>query len=408
MTGFVRAARTRHPEAPWLWRADWAAGRIEDGSRATVIAAWFFACFWNLVSLPGAFLAVRQALDEQSYGRLFVLIFPAVGVGLLIWAIRATIRFRRFGISRFDLEAVPASPGGVLRGTVVVPAPLEVREGLRVTLTCLRRVRRGSGKNRSTSERVLWQEEQRVTAVRSRSATGMTTSVPVAFQLPSDVEPCDRSNPRDQVIWRLRVSADVPGVDYASAFDVPVFRGGEPDQGAVQPSTPTPPAEPFVQPATSRVRVTRNRRGTEIIFPAARNPGVSAGITVFVAVWLAAVWATVHFGAPLFFQAIFAAFGLLLVWAALSSWLGVSRVTVGDGTVTVAKGLLAPLRERRLAAAEVAEVRTRIGMQAGETPYYDLVLVRKNGRRVPAGRGIRDKREAEWLADTLREALNQR
>lgn len=44
-------------------------------------------------------------------------------------------------------------------------------------------------------------------------------------------------------------------------------------------------------------------------------------------------------------------------------------------------------------------------MQAGGTPYYDLVLAREDGRQVPAGRGIRDKREAEWLADTLREAL---
>jgi hypothetical protein len=287
---------------------------------------------------------------------------------------------------------------------VLVPALLDVREGLRVTLTCLRRVRRGSGKNRSTSERVLWQEEQRTAAVQSRTAQGMTTSVPIAFRLPRDVEPCDFSNPRDKVIWRLRVSAGVPGVDYASTFEVPVFRTGEPDTGAVHAP---PPAEPFVQPAASRVKVTRNRRGTEIVFPAARNPGVSAGLTAFVAIWLGAVWALVNFGAPLFFQAIFAAFGLLLVWAAASSWLGVSRVTVGDGSVTVAKGLLAPVRERRLAASDVAEVTTRIGMQAGETPYYDLVLVRKDGRRVPAGRAIRDKREAEWLADTLREALKR-
>jgi hypothetical protein len=63
------------------------------------------------------------------------------------------------------------------------------------------------------------------------------------------------------------------------------------------------------------------------------------------------------------------------------------------------------MREQRLDAGEIAEVTTRIGMQSGGTPFYDLVLVRKDGDEVPAGRGIRDKREAEWLADTVRRAL---
>jgi hypothetical protein len=151
--------------------------------------------------------------------------------------------------------------------------------------------------------------------------------------------------------------------------------------------------------------VSRTRRGTEIAFPAARNPGTSAALTLFLAIWLAAVWATVHFEAPRLLQVIFGVFGLLILWGVVASWLGVSQVTVGDGGVTVASGLLAPMRERRFSADEIAEVTTKIGMQAGNTPYYDLILVRKDGKQMPAGRAIRDKREAEWLAATMREAL---
>jgi hypothetical protein len=151
--------------------------------------------------------------------------------------------------------------------------------------------------------------------------------------------------------------------------------------------------------------VTRNRRGTEIVFPAARNPGAAGGLSAFLAIWLAAIWATVHFDAPLVFQLLFGFFGLFLLWATLHLWLGVTRVTVGDGTVVVSSGLLSPVRERRLPAPDVAEVVARIGMQAGNTPYYDVILIRKDGKQIPAGRGIRDKREAEWLAGTLREAL---
>lgn len=44
-------------------------------------------------------------------------------------------------------------------------------------------------------------------------------------------------------------------------------------------------------------------------------------------------------------------------------------------------------------------------MQAGGRPYYDLRLTRSNGREVATGRGIRDKREAEWLAARLKQAI---
>jgi hypothetical protein len=400
------AVRARHPEAPWMWRADWVAGKIEDGSHSTMIAAWAFAAFWNLISLPAAFFGVRQALREESYGVLLVLIFPAVGLGLLVWAIRAAIRFRRFGVSRLELSTVPAPVGRALRGTVVATGALNAHPGLRVTLTCVRRVTTGAGKSRSTNERVLWQEERHTQGRQTRSAEGMMTSIPVAFDLPGDAEPSDDTNSRNQVVWRLSVSADVPGVDYASTFEVPVFRTTESVEApSAEPAAAPALVEPFVQPATSRVRVTRNRRGTEIVFPAARNPGTSAALTCFVAMWLAVVWATVHFGAPMLLQIVFGAFGLVLLWATVASWLGVTQVTVGDGAVAVATGLLGPMRERRLTADEVAEVTTRIGMQSGNTPYYDLILVRKDGKRMSAGRGIRDKQEAEWLAATMREAL---
>ena len=377
---------------------------IVDGNRRTMVGAWVFATLWNLVSLPAGFFGVRDALQKGDHAALVALLFPLVGIGLLVWAVRATLRHRRFGISRLELATLPAAVGRELRGTVAVRGLLHGPEGIHATLTCLRRETRGSGKNRSTRETVLWQEEQRVRGEPSRTAEGMLTSIPVAFRIPADAEPADTTDPRNQVIWLLAVAASVPGVDYDAAFEVPVARAPASGEAELEPLAPEI-RRPYVPSGSSRIRVTLNRRGTEVLFPAARNAGASAGLTLFLAIWLAAVWAMVHFGAPAVFQAVFGGFGVLLVWVTVAAWLGVSRVTVGDGTVTVGRGLLAPMREERMAAPEVAEVVTRIGMQVGGTPYYDLVLVRKDGRKVPAGRAIRDKREAEWLADTLREAL---
>jgi hypothetical protein len=406
----AEARRARHPDAPWLWRPDWAAGTIEDGNRTAARFAWIFAGFWNLGSLPAGYFGLRAALQQGNHAGLIALVFPVAGVGLLIWAARISVRLRRFGVSRLALETRPAAVGGSRAGTGAAPRARMPADGFRVALSCIRRVTTGSGDSRSTREQVLWQEEQRVAGRPSRTARGMTTEVPVRIPIPPDALACDDSNARNVVLWRLEVSAQVPGVDYASTFEVPVFRTEESNRPRTESEVAAAralveQAERFEPGPDCRILVTRNRRGTEIVFPAARNRGAAVGLTVFLLLWLGATAATVLLGAPILFPVVFGLFAVLLLWAALDQWLSVSRVTTGDGAVSVASGLVTAGRERRLATSEVAEVTTRIGMQAGGTPYYDVILVRREGKRMVAGRNIRDKREAEWVAGLIREGV---
>ena len=395
------AREAQDPEAPWLWREDWAARRITDASAAEMGFAWAFAILWNLISVPGAVFGVRAALREGNRAALIALLFPAVGVGLLVWAVRATIRRRRYGTSVLELGTLPAVVGHALEGTLRTPAGLRPPEGFRVVLSCIRRVTSGSGRNRSTSERILWQEERRATA----SGAG----VPVAFAIPADASPSDPGRSDDRTLWRLEVSAEVPGVDYAAGFEVPVFRTAE----SALPRTETErtvaagtavPAD-YRQPTGSRIQVSQTRRGTEIYFPPARNPGMAVSLTVFTLIWAAAIWATIAFDAPLIFPIVFGGFGVLLVFLLIDQWMGVARVTADRGGVTIAKGWLVVGRERTLPAAEVADVTTKIGSQAGRTAYYDVTIVTTAGKRVTAGGGIPDKREAEWLAAAVQKAL---
>ncbi|HET6836782.1 MAG TPA: hypothetical protein VFH24_02000 [Gemmatimonadales bacterium] len=109
--------------------------------------------------------------------------------------------------------------------------------------------------------------------------------------------------------------------------------------------------------------------------------------------------------APVLFPIVFGAFTVLLGIGLLQQWLGVSRVLADTARVTVAQGYIVPGRERAIEAAHISDVTTKIGMQAGTTPYYDVVIVRRDGKRVIAGRSVRDKREAEWLVQTLKTAI---
>ena len=403
------ALEASHPDRPWLWRPDWASGRIIDSSRVTMFTAWLFAAFWNLVSFPTGFLGVRAAIQEGKPAALLALLFPLVGIGLVVWAVRATLRYRKYGVSRLELSTIPGVIGRTLTGMVRAPASMQPAEGFQVILSCVRRVRTRSGKNSSTSESILWQDERLVPGEPSRTAAAMETHIPVAFRLPADAEPCDDADSTNRVLWRLRLAATVPGVDYEAQFEVPVFRtsaSGQPLSAEEERITQDPLAgSNYEQPADSRIAVTSNRRGTEVLFPAARNPGAATSLTLFLLLWLGCIALQLYFRAPLIFPIVTGLFGLLIVIGVLDLWLTVSRVTVNAGTLTWASGYLVPGRERTLHASEVADVITSTGMQAGTTVYYDVMVVRKNGKKIKVGSSLRNKREADWLAGTIKKAL---
>jgi hypothetical protein len=409
----LAALKEKHPEQPWLWRHDWAAGRIDDSHRYTGWVAWIFAIMWNVVSIPIGLAGVQQALRDGKPMLFLVLLFPAIGVGLLVWAVRAALRRRRYGLSRFELTTIPGAIGRSLAGTVRLNGLVQPPQGFEATLSCVRRVTTRSGKNSSTSESILWQEVKRVEGTTSRDAAGLATRIPIAFRIPADALACDASDPRNQVVWRLTLSAEVPGVDYASAFEVPVFRTPNsdlpPTPEEVRAASESAQAiAQYRQPPDSKIRVTTNRRGTEIYFPAARNPGAAIGATVFAALWTGVVVGLTYAGAPLAFPIVFGAFDLLIIMGTLQLWFGVSRVTAGGGTLVVAQGYFYPARERSVSAADLTDITIGIGMQWGTRPYYDVMGVRTGGKRLVTGRGIRDKQEAEWLAFTLKAALGLR
>ena len=403
------ALQASHPESPWLWRADWASGHITDSSRSAMIGAWLFATLWNLIGFPTGFLSARAALEEGKPAALLGLLFPLVGVGLVVWAIQATLRHRRYGVSRLELATVPAVIGRSLIGMVRAPSRILAAQGFDVTLTCVRRVTHGGGKQRSTSESILWQDLKRVQGQPFRAPARMETHIPVAFRISGEAPSTEDSNAASRVVWRLQVSAEVPGVNYESRFDVPVFR----TPASEQPLSPeearlTQAADmaEYQQPADSRILVTATRRGTEILFPAARNLGAAVSLTVFLVLWLGGLGLQIYFGAPLIFPIVTALFATLLLIAVLDLWLQVSRVTVNDGVVSWTTGYVVPGREHTISASDVADVTAAIGMQAGSRVYYDIVLVRKVGKKAKVGHSVRDKGEAEWLAETIRKAMS--
>lgn len=218
--------RSRSSEAasgePWRARADWSARRITDGARTQALLLIVVTLFWNGVSAAVGY-GILSSFGFAGPQALFLL-FPLIGLGLIWLSALALLRWRRYGTSTFELATLPAPPGRALAGRVHLTSSIDPARGFSITLRSVRITITGSGKNRSTHEAVLW-ERTLIMPGALQEAGGI--SIPIAIPIPADARETDERDASDRVIWRLGVTADVPGIDYSATFEVPVFRTAE-------------------------------------------------------------------------------------------------------------------------------------------------------------------------------------
>jgi len=373
-----------------------------------MITSLLFAVFWNLLSAPVLFF-VPDEVDKGNNLALIGLLFPLVGLGLLVWALRCLLRWLKYGESTFELASVPGVIGGQLAGVVHTNRHLEAEDGFRLTLSCVKRVTSGSGKNRSTRERVLWQDAKVMS--RELAQFDLTRSaIPVQFAIPYDSKPSSGEGTGNEIVWRLDVAAAVPGIDYTSSFEVPVFTTPEssPDfqideSAASQYEKPQDPLD-IIRAVGVRIEPMSARR-LLVHFPMCRNPGAALGITIFFVLWTGAIALMIHLGAPLLFPIVFTLFDLLIFWGVLDLWFWSSHVEVSPQQLNVSSGLLGIGPLRRFDATEISELKVIAGMQSGSRLYHQIKLVAENGKKHTLGKAIPNKAAADAIADQMREVL---
>lgn len=416
LTGNKRMARRKqiqsaHPDAPWKWRADWAQGRANSAIRSSLAGVWIAAILWNLCIFPYVWLAFPTAWQRNPAGALIILPFVAAGLFLLFRAVRATMAVLEFGTTYFAMDSVPGVIGGHLKGSVQARFPHSPDHGFHLRLSCVRRVRTGSGNSRNTEETILWCSD----ADQVQFYAGpMGTTIPVDFHIPRDVQPTENTNLSDQIIWRLEAMADVPGLNYHDAFEVPVFRTAassceeestapEPDEFANVAAQVKPPDQPTVV-------VRETNEGTEFYFPPARNRRLTVWTAVFALILCGFTYVVAEAGAPLIFPILFGLFALVFVCFAAQYSMGTTRLIIGD-KVRLQAGLLGVSKTREMARSEVDGFDENIRSQTlnGTTvPYYDIVLRLRNGQTLTVGKLLSSKRETEWLVSEMRRLTAER
>lgn len=399
--------RKMYADEPWKWREDWARGVAEDRLHKAGVFFWIFALSWTAISSPVAFL-IPGELAKGNKMILIALLFPLVGLILLASALYMSVRKAKYGQSVFHLDTVPFSPGRSVGGSVRVRLSDMPAEGFAMKLSSVHRVVTGSGKNSSTRETVLWQEEKMIPAgAAAPNPDGVL--LPVNFALPRDAHPTDESFSSNSYHWRLHISADVPGIDYTAEFELPVFgvaprdawdTGGEPVFGSEPERRDT---RLWTPGPDSGITITRSAGGTEVF--EIRRVKKSFASLLFPLIWFGGMGAMFwFFDPPGVVTTFLGIIGLIIAIALLDARFGWSRIEASSAGVTVNGGILVYKWTRQIAADEIRDIRSAIGASTndkGGSVQYGVYIDRKHGGRVVAATWLPVKRDAEMLAARL-------
>ena len=383
--GETARLRAQHPNEPWLWRSDWTSRSIRQSAD---LGGWCLAGFtilWSLFAIPVGFLVPwRGPWDAKA---ILLAAFPISAALLLLLAIYAALRRRKYGLSLCKIEHSPIPLGTTFRGEVQVRLHEPPPSGFALRLASIRRTVSGSGKNRSVHEVVLWQDEQTIAHGMMPSPDGMR--VLFRFELPADAEPCDFSNPNRTTLWRLEVSADVPGIDYEAAFELPVFGTSASDDDSY-----TPPHTPSWQPPPE-ITLT----GDTIVVRSAARAGDWIGYAVFFVLWYGALFLVRRLGAPLWVLVLFGTFGALFVLFAIDFLLGRTTITADRRALTVRRRWLGlGLAPRTFPTSDITRIEHHMGVTAGNRAYHNVRAILRTGRTTTIARHLRTRRDAEMLA----------
>jgi len=455
-------ALEKHADAPWRVRPEWRSRELA-APEASARSIGPVAIFWNLVSWPLAFFVLRAEADSGDPAVWLILLFPLVGLAMLVPVALEWLRARKFGRVVVELDQLPGRLGRPLGGTLraAVPERWAPERGVRLQVSCYRqRVRYGRDSDGDRTRRVerglLWRDEAYFHD--KVGWDGVSLEVPFQFDLPAEPPASTPLELENRILWEISADAEVPGLDLRARVEIPVFQA-EADVPAASGFAEEVEAasgggsralrieEPAVewsvdQPLTKGIRLVEEADHFELHFTAARTrPGaLLMGVlaVVFILVGVVATPGAILLGP------IFIATGAFLVYASIQQATNDTVLSIEGGWAEVLHDGIGMPPDVQLRADRVTGVEVHLsGQGSSDRAYYTLSLVALPGEgleeveaqmenfmrlisrfgvgethpamealrdaadqpRIAVAHNLTDKAEADWLASRIRAAL---
>ncbi len=395
------ALKQSHPQEPWKWKQAWAGAAIPEQS-ATLGSAGDLYTLWSaLVIFPLIFATAASGAFSTDRTVWFL------GIFAVLWCVSVGFTLRRWrkrrvtGKAMLELTEMPAWPGGLLTGHVVLEKPLPVYGDPELVLTCEKVTTVRTGKETSTNREQVWQRMESVSRDRvARDVSGYR--VPVGIVIPADAPVTGGDDGvGEKHEWTLRLKLPSPKV--SAVFNVPVFDTGK--EPAAQATQTTPTMRDSASQdlperlAARKIRVEFASDGTPVSIdcPPARNLGMIVSLIFFNLLWTGAAVLLVVKDAPLMFRVIWIGSAAGIWWAVIYQLIHSRRATFDASEVVIANKLGFWKRMARRQKSEIAGFSYGSSSSSGNTKFYRVRMEDVYNRKMTLADNITDSATAEEL-----------
>lgn len=403
--------RPEYKDAPWLANDDWQGPAIGSNSKAGVYFAWFFTVIWNAVSAPMPFMVYGEVLKKENYPALIGLLFPVIGIGLLVWSVRKTLEWRRFGNAPVTLDPFPGGIGGHVGGHIDLPLPHDPDTRFLVTLTSLRSYEVRDSDGRSQREEIKWQKT--LSAYTESGIHG--TRVVFRFDVPAGLQPSNAEKPSPEYyLWRLNVRAEIAGTDVDRDYEIPVYATAQksrhiPERVAEQLEKSTQDLQQ--KEARAKILLRPGTLGEDMVYPMGRNISSAITLALVGAAFLGSGYFMTFRAGIHVIGEIFLFVGVLLfpcgLYMPLNS-LTVSRGTSGE-VVSVRRILGIPVKRGSVMPADIhaIEAVSNFGTTTNgiHVKHYTVYGELGGKKRIVLGEGFHGQGEADAAIAMIRDRL---
>jgi len=406
------ANQPEYKDAPWLLNDAWQTPTIRSSSKTAMWGAWGFAAFWNLISAPLPFVLYEEVTRKENYIALVGLLFPLVGVGLLVWAIRRTLEWRRFGPAPVTLDPFPGSIGGHVGGTIVLNIPFDPAARYQLILNNLHSYVSGSGKNRGRKEEAEWQDT--MVAFTEPGASG--TRLIFRFDIPEGLDASDTDQDDSYYLWRLNLRAELPGTVIDRDYDIPVYATSAQSRHLSDRAVQKARSEQNLiddQSVGDIITIKNGSMGKQMVYPMGRHVSSALGGIIVGGIFAAAGgWLIFEEGHSIF-GSIFGSVGLLIGISCLYLMLNSLEVSKQAADIRTVRRLLGiPIRRQQMHQNSFVrfEKKSTMKSQSGgkHTVYYSIYAVDQQGNEILLGEGFKGESEARAATRVIANELGLR
>ena len=214
--------QSQYPDHPWLWKDDWVSRRIQSTTHKNL---FFFLMIGSVFTIIGIQMILNpEKVNLEGIARtLFLIVFPLIGLSLLLSGIYKSLRRLKFCQSHCQLLTLPGYIGEQFSAEVWFPIELSHNEPLTLSLRCYHRYEIDSGSDTITKRDIKWSTQIQLNRNQLQTNSQGLLGGTIHFPIPNDVKPSTPGEPDDRYEWALSAEAILPGIDLKDEFIVPIF-----------------------------------------------------------------------------------------------------------------------------------------------------------------------------------------